>query len=79
MNTPFDLKFDQNSGLQERIVYVRPVDVADLPKEVRDNSEGLETIYALHAADGERLALVANRAMAFALARQNDFAPVTVH
>ena len=79
MNTPFDLKFDQNSGLQERSVYVRPVDVADLPKEVRDNSEGLETIYALHAADGERLALVAKRAMAFALARQNDFAPVTVH
>ena len=75
MNAPFDL----NAGLKERIVYVRPVDVAELPQEVRDNSEGLETIYALHAADGERLALVANRDMAFALARQNDFAPVTVH
>ncbi len=75
MNTQFDL----NTGMAERIVYVRPVDVADLPQEVRDGSGGLETIYAVHAPDGERLALVANRQMAFALARQNDFAPVTVH
>ena len=75
MNTPFDL----NTGLSERIVYVRPVEVAELPEEVRARSQGLEKIYAVHAPDGERLALVANRQMAFALARQNDFAPVTVH
>ncbi|WP_298296412.1 DUF1150 family protein [uncultured Litoreibacter sp.] len=75
MNTPFDLK----TGMDARIVYVRPVDVADLPAEVREESQGLETIYAVHAPDGERLALVANRRMAFALARENDFAPVTVH
>lgn len=75
MNTPFDL----NTGMSERIVYVRSVDVAELPDEVRAQSQGLETIYAVHAPDGERLALVANRQMAFALARQNDFAPVTVH
>lgn len=77
MNTPFD--FDKQSGLEERIVYVRPVDVADLPKEVRAESEGLDQIYAVHAADGERLALVRDRHTAFVLARQNDFAPVTVH
>jgi hypothetical protein len=75
MNTQFDL----NTGMSERIVYVRPVEVADLPEEVRAQSQGLEKIYAVHAPDGERLALVANRQMAFALARQNDFAPVTVH
>lgn len=75
MNTPFDLK----TGLDERIVYVRSVAVADLPQEVREESQGLETIYALHAPDGERLALVANRRLAFELARENDFAPVTVH
>lgn len=77
MNTPFD--FDQQSGVDERIVYVRAVDVAELPDEVRAESEGLDQIYAVHAADGERLALVRDRDTAFVLARQNDFAPVTVH
>lgn len=75
MNTPFDLK----TGMQERIVYVRAVDVAELPEDVRESSEGLSQIYAVHAPDGERLALVRDRDMAFTLARQNDFAPVTVH
>ncbi|MFN0113629.1 MAG: DUF1150 family protein [Paracoccaceae bacterium] len=76
MNTRF--AFPEAAG--ERIVYVRPVAVADLPEEVRAQAEGRETIYALHdARDGERLALVADRRMAFHLARQNDMAPVNVH
>lgn len=62
-----------------RIVYVRPVPVADLPDALREQAEGLEVIYAVHRADGEQLALVANRELAFALARQNDLAPVNVH
>jgi len=33
----------------------------------------------VHDAAGERLALVADRKLAFLLARQNDLAPVTVH
>lgn len=75
MNTPFEFKdADQN-----RIVYIRPVDVADLPEEVRDQADGLDHVYAVHSAAGERLALVADRRMAFILARQNDFAPVNVH
>lgn len=63
----------------ERIVYVRPVHVADLPEEIRVQAAGIETLYAVHRPDGERLALVRGRAMAFALARQNDLAPVNVH
>ncbi|WP_238368001.1 DUF1150 family protein [Mesobacterium pallidum] len=61
------------------IVYVREVKVADLPEEVREQAGGLETLYAVHKADGERLALVKDRSLAFILARQNDLAPVTVH
>ncbi|APX89231.1 hypothetical protein BV394_05455 [Brevirhabdus pacifica] len=61
------------------IVYVRAVDVDDLPEEVRAEAEGLEQLYALHSETGERLALVRDRAMAFLLARQNDFSPVNVH
>jgi hypothetical protein len=63
----------------EKIVYIRPVVVADLPEEVRAHIPGLETVYALHRGDGERLALVRDRRLAFALARQNDLAPVSTH
>jgi hypothetical protein len=61
------------------IVYVRAVDVEDLPEDVRAEAGGLEQLYALHTEDGERLALVRDRKLAFMLARQNDFAPVNVH
>ena len=75
MNTPFN-------GLpqgKDRIVYVRPVAVEDLPPEVRDQIHGLEVIYSVHGADGEQLALVADRKLAFHLAREHDFTPVSVH
>ncbi len=75
MNTPFDFK-DLN---KDRLVYVRPVDVADLPQNMRAQAHGQSRIYAVHSPDGERLALVRDRKLAFALARQNDFAPVNVH
>ena len=75
MNTPFDIK-----GMDlERLVYVRPVDVSDLPEELQEQAQGLGTVYALHSPNGERLALVKDRSLAFILARQNDLAPVNVH
>lgn len=75
MDTPYD--FGPETG--DRIVYVRPVPVADLPEPLRVQAAGLEVIYAVHRPDGERLALVRDRALAFALARQNDLAPVNAH
>lgn len=75
MDTPYDFGSDG----AERIVYVRPVAVADLPEDLRAHAGGREVIWAVHGADGERLALVAERALAFHLARQNDFAPVSLH
>jgi hypothetical protein len=63
----------------ERIVYVRPVEVSDLPDEVQAQLGNSGTIYALHDSDGARLALVRDRRTAFALARQNDLSPVAVH
>lgn len=77
MNTRFD--FGPETEGEAAIVYVRPVKVADLPDEIRAQAEGLNTIYAVHDASGERLALVRDRGMAFVLARQHDFAPVSVH
>ncbi|MCA0964296.1 DUF1150 family protein [Salipiger bermudensis] len=75
MNTKYDF---QTPG-EERIVYVRAVAAGDLPEEIQGQLGGLKTLYAVHNAEGERLALVKDRKQAFMLARQNDFAPVTVH
>lgn len=75
MNTPFDFK-DMDAA---RLVYVKPVAVADLPREVQASANGLDRLYAVHNADGQQLALVADRRMALVLARQHDMTPVTVH
>lgn len=74
MHTPFDF-----ASAAPRTVYVKAVAVSDLPAEVQAGAEGRELLYAVHDAEGEQLALVADRKMAFVLARQNDFSPVPVH
>lgn len=63
----------------ERTVYVKPILVTDLPPAVRAQAEGLETLYAVHDQEGQQLALVGDRKLAFALAKQHDYAPVMVH
>ncbi|MCT4611188.1 MAG: DUF1150 domain-containing protein [Pelagimonas sp.] len=72
-------RYDFNKSDEGRLVYVRTVDVTDLPLDVQDQVDDCDTLYAVHRADGERLALVKERALAFELARQNDYSPVTVH
>ncbi len=79
MKTKYDFGKDREDRPEERIVYVRKVSVADLPQEVQAQVPGTDTLYAVHSADGERLALVRDRNLAFVLARQNDLTPVTVH
>ncbi|SFT98252.1 DUF1150 family protein [Sedimentitalea nanhaiensis] len=74
MDTPYN--FDH---MDNRIVYVKTVDVADLPDEVQAEVGDLTQLYSVHTVDGEQLALVADRRMAFTLARQHDYAPVAVH
>jgi hypothetical protein len=75
MNSP--INFDKTGGTP--IVYIRAVAVADLPDEVQREAQGIDRLYAVHDADGARLALVRDRALAFVLARQNNMAPVNVH
>lgn len=74
-----DTKYDFGDERENPIVYVRPVQVADLPEEIRAQAQGKTTLYAVHNAEGERLALVNDRKLAFLLARQHDLAPVAVH
>lgn len=74
MNNAYDLE-----RMQRDIVYVKPVSVADLPEDMKDEVGDLQVLFAVHNADGEQLALVANRRLAFHLARENDMEPLTVH
>lgn len=73
-----ETKFEFDTQAQRPIVYVRPVNADDLPEDIREQVGDLDTLYAVHNADGERLALVRDRGMAFMLARQHDMTPVTV-
>ncbi|MGH1457545.1 MAG: DUF1150 family protein [Paracoccaceae bacterium] len=79
MDANFDFDKLMQGGSQAEIVYVRAVKTADLPEDVREKAEGLEQLYSVHKVSGERLALVADRKLAFVLARQHDLAPVMVH
>jgi hypothetical protein len=53
-------------GMQD-IAYVKPV--------VVDGNAG----FAIHAADGTQMALLGDRDIAFAVVRQNELEPVSVH
>jgi hypothetical protein len=53
-------------GMQH-LAYVKPVTV--------DGTEG----FAIHAADGTQMALINDRDIAFAVVRQNELEPVSVH
>lgn len=75
MNTEFNF----SNVIDKGTVYVREVAVDELPKKLREQAEGAKTLFAVHNADGEPLALVANRSLAFSLARDNDYSPVSVH
>ena len=74
MQTPYE--FDK---LEERMVYVKPIDVSDLPSEIQRQAEGLETLFAVHDADGQQLALVADKTLALVLAREHNYAPQPLH
>ncbi|MCE2509686.1 MAG: DUF1150 family protein [Alphaproteobacteria bacterium] len=51
------------------IAYVRPIPVDD------EGAEG----YAVHAADGTRLAIMGDRQLAYAAILEQDMHPVSVH
>lgn len=74
-----NMKFDTLPATERSIVYIRAVQVADLPAEVQAKVGDLSTVYSVNRPDGERLALVADRTLAFVLARQHEMDPVNVH
>lgn len=69
----------QNTTTDRKIVYIRKVAVGDLPPELQQQAQGLTSLYAIGAEDGQQLALVRDRELAFVVARQNDMQPLSVH
>jgi hypothetical protein len=65
------------------LVYVRPVKaaeiLADAPAEQTLDLNPDQTLYAVHRADGARLAVLADRNSAMAAAIAHELAPVSVH
>ena len=67
------------------LVYVRPVMGAEILASVPASQiEGIEltpeqVLYAVHRADGERLAVMTDRNSAVAAALAHELAPVSVH
>jgi len=67
------------------LVYVRPVKAAEILASVPSAQiQGFEldpdqTLYAVHRADGERLAVLTDKQSAVAAALAHELAPVSVH
>jgi hypothetical protein len=69
-----------------KLVYVRTVVARDVIDDLIDDdgevaieiSDG-DILYSVHSSSGERLALVGDRELAFAAARQYEMTPVSVH
>ena len=71
MQTIEDIRHMSASDLamlgMQNIAYVKQVEV--------DGNTG----FAIHAADGTQMALIGDRDIAFAVVRQNELEPVSVH
>lgn len=70
----------------KKLVYVRTVLASEVLDDLVDDETGAvidipgdTTLYSVHSGDGQRIALVGDRALAFAAARQHEMNPVSVH
>lgn len=69
-----------------KLVYIRTVAARDVIDDLIDEDGELaievnegDVLYSVHSSSGERLALVGDRELAFAAARQYEMNPVSVH
>ena len=86
MMTPVVLSMEAFAALgAPQLVYVRPIKAAEILASVPSAQiEGGEldpeqTLYAVHRADGARLAVLTDRESAVAAALAHELAPVSVH
>lgn len=84
--TPILMTKEDFAGLgAPDLVYVREISASDVLDDVlTPEAKALEIdpaqiLYAVHSADGERLAVMMDRETAFAAAVAHELAPVSVH
>ena len=82
--TPMTMTKEDFAGLgAPDLVYVRPVKASDLMADAGEMQDleidPEQSLYAVHSADGERLAVMVDRDTAFAAAVAHELAPVSVH
>jgi hypothetical protein len=84
--TPILMTKEDFAGLgAPDLVYVREITASDVLDDVlTPEAKALEIdpdqiLYAVHSADGERLAVMLDRETAFAAAVAHELAPVSVH
>ena len=70
---------DQFGVLEDRIVYLKPIEKNDLPDEVIDQTGDLERLWSVHNSEGEQLALIGDLGQAYDLAREFRYSPMTLH
>jgi len=66
------------------LVYVRPIKAAEIlatvpAAQIQSELDPDATLYAVHRADGERLAVLTDKDSAMAAALAHELAPVSVH
>ena len=68
-----------------RVCYIREVFARDVREDIERELDATYSfddnsiLYALHADDGSRIALMSDREIAFAAARQHEMTPFSVH
>ena len=70
---------DQFGVLEDRIVYLKPIDKEDLSDEVTDQTGNIEQLWSVHNSEGEQLALIGDLEQAYDLAREFSYSPMTLH
>lgn len=66
------------------LVYVRPIKASEIlatvpAAQLQSDLDPAQTLYAVHRADGERLAVLTDKAAAISAALAHELAPVSVH
>lgn len=74
---------ETHAGGDETLVYVRPISADELehilPANALEELDTTDDLFAVHSADGVRLAIVEGREAAFAAARAHKLTPASLH
>ena len=69
----------EQMGLPSNNVYIREVNVSELPDDMQDEVGDLKSLFAVFAEDGSQIAIVDSPKNAFDLAKEHSFNLQQVH